>query len=86
MLNDGFINAIGKIISKFQRYNRSEQLRISKSISNWTRNYSRDSFIDEDSLKARQIIFVDFGLCITPEMAYYHPALILKVENHRCVV
>lgn len=86
MLDDGFINAIGKVISKFQRYNNNEQLRISKSISNWTRNYSRNSFINEGSLKARQIIFVDFGLCITPEMAYYHPALILKVENHRCVV
>ena len=41
---------------------------------------------DEDNLKVKQIIYVDFGLSITPEMAYCHPALVLKVENHRCVV
>ena len=71
---------------KFQKYNVNEQIRISKSIISWINNYSKTGFSDEDNLKVKQIIYVDFGLSITPEMAYCHPALVLKVENHRCVV
>lgn len=86
MLNNGLLNAIGKMIFKFQKYNVNEQIRISKSIISWINNYSKTGFSDEDNLKVKQIIYVDFGLSITPEMAYCHPALVLKVENHRCVV
>lgn len=86
MLNNGLLNAIGKIILKFQKYNVNEQIRISKSVISWINNYSKTGFSDENNLKAKQIIYVDFGLSITPEMAYCHPALVLKVENHRCVV
>ena len=86
MLNNGLLNAISKMILKFQKYNVNEQIRISKSIISWINNYSKTGFSDEDNLKVKQIIYVDFGLSITPEMAYCHPALVLKVENHRCVV
>ena len=73
MLNNGLLNAISKMILKFQKYNVNEQIRISKSIISWINNYSKTGFSDEDNLKVKQIIYVDFGLSITPEMAYCHP-------------
>lgn len=56
------------MILKFQKYNVNEQIRISKSIISWINNYSKTGFSDEDNLKVKQIIYVDFGLSITPEM------------------
>ena len=54
------------MILKFQKYNVNEQIRISKSIISWINNYSKTGFSDEDNLKVKQIIYVDFGLSITP--------------------
>ena len=39
MLNNGLLNAISKMILKFQKYNVNEQIRISKSIISWINNY-----------------------------------------------
>ena len=55
MLNNGLLNAIGKIILKFQKYNVNEQIRISKSVMSWINNYSKTGFSDENNLKAKQI-------------------------------
>ena len=49
MLNNGLLNAIGKMIFKFQKYNVNEQIRISKSIISWINNYSKTGFSDEYS-------------------------------------
>lgn len=51
MLNNGLLNAISKMILKFQKYNVNEQIRISKSIISWINNYSKTGFSDEDNLK-----------------------------------
>lgn len=56
MLNNGLLNAISKMILKFQKYNVNEQIRISKSIISWINNYSKTGFSDEDNLKVKQII------------------------------
>ena len=60
MLNNGLLNAIGKMIFKYQKYNVNEQIRISKSIISWINNYSKTGFSDEDNLKVKQANIVNW--------------------------
>lgn len=53
MLNNGLLNAIGKMIFKFQKYNVNEQIRISKSIISWINNYSKTGFSDGRQFKSK---------------------------------
>lgn len=78
--------AIEKFISTINRSTDDEAKKISTSINTWQMKRSNAYFVNENSLKKGQIVYTDFGMNYKPEMAYLHPAIILKYKNHMCVV
>lgn len=86
MITEKLGKLIGKFIIKVQNYSNIEQGSISDYLKLWISNKNSTYFCDENKLKTKQIIFVDFGLSQTPEMGYSHPALIIAIKNHNCTV
>lgn len=81
-----YLNENYKTIKVIENEDDKHKEMYTKSVLTWNKRRTGVSFAQNNILKYNQIVFVDFGFAFVPEMAFGHPAILLRYDNRLCKV